>query len=279
MRGKTKLVSLASMLAVLLTVSGVFASGLVDVSKMSLFSGPLVGPLQSTANVFVNPAQIVKDYSVDAEYRIGGTFAIYIDIAGVEDLYSYQVNVTWYTGVLNFTGIVYDEFLARTVSPDGTSRIEDIYAASNETGYGLIAETILSVYPGITGSGRLVAVQFQIVGYGSTNITVGTGGLFPTTLLDSAGVNMTFTTADGYFRNTLPGDIQGDAVDFPPDGDVDYYDFLAFAAAYLQTLGQPGYNREADLQGDDPGTLPDGDIDYYDFLVFAANYLKTVSLP
>lgn len=57
------------------------------------------------------------------------------------------------------------------------------------------------------------------------------------------------------------GDIDG-------DGDVDYGDFLAFAASYLKSSGQPGYDREADFDCD-------GDVDYDDFLTFAANYLKS----
>ena len=239
MRGRTKLVSLVTMLAVLLTVSMVFASGLVDVSKISLFSEPPV-ELGNGTVVFVDPAQIVKDYVDDPGYQIGDTFVFHINITGVTDLFSYQVNVTWNTAMLNFTGIwAYEEFLARTGSPDGTSRIEDIYVASNETGYAAIAETILGDYAGITGSGRLVTIEFEIVGYGSTDMIVGTGGLLPTTLLDSTGTGMAFTTADGYFRNTLPGDIQGDAPGTLPDGDVDYYDFLRFAGSYLKTVSLP----------------------------------------
>jgi len=64
------------------------------------------------------------------------------------------------------------------------------------------------------------------------------------------------------------GDIQGDVPGTPPDGDVDYFDFLAFAASYLKTSAQPDYNPGADFD-------VDGDVDYDDFLIFAGNYLKT----
>jgi hypothetical protein len=58
-----------------------------------------------------------------------------------------------------------------------------------------------------------------------------------------------------------PGDIDG-------DGDCDYDDFLAFAAAYLSTSGDPNYNPAADFD-------IDGAVDYDDFLVFAGAYLST----
>ena len=66
------------------------------------------------------------------------------------------------------------------------------------------------------------------------------------------------TLIGGTVHVRIPGDIDG-------DDDVDYDDFLVFAAAYLKTGGQPGYDQRADFDGD-------GDVDYDDFLTFAANY-------
>jgi len=70
------------------------------------------------------------------------------------------------------------------------------------------------------------------------------------------------TLTNGVVMVTLPGNIDG-------DNDVDYDDFLAFAAAYLKSSGQPGYHPVADIDGD-------GDVDYDDFLAFAAYYLKSL---
>ena len=270
MRGRTKLVSLATMLAVLLTVSMVFASGFVDVSTVSLFSEPPVGPDSPGPNeVFIDPNKIIKDYLVDPGYQIGNTFVVHINVSSVTDLFSYQVNITWNTAMLNFTGIwAYGDFLARTGSAYGTSRIEDIYVASNATGYASIAETILGDVAGITGSGRLVTIEFQIVGYGWTDLFISSGGSLPTTLLDSAGATITWNHQaslfgnDGYFSNRLGGDVDSDR-------DVDYSDFIVLAGAYGSVVGQPAYKRNADFD-------QDGDVDYSDFIKLAGNYGKSV---
>jgi len=74
----------------------------------------------------------------------------------------------------------------------------------------------------------------------------------------------------------IPGDIAGDP-DPPPsgplgpaDGDVDWYDFGDFAAAYGSHYGQPRYNVESDLDKND-------DVDWFDFGDFAAHYGKSTS--
>jgi len=67
---------------------------------------------------------------------------------------------------------------------------------------------------------------------------------------------------------TVRGDLCGDSSGSPPDGDVDWFDFGAFAAAYGSHYGQPGYNVECDSDRD-------GDVDWFDFGIFAQNYGKT----
>ena len=259
MKGRTKLVSLVTILGILLTVSLVFASGFVDVSTVSLFSEPPILPDADGTEVFVDPGKIIVDYIYDSSYQIGNTFVVHINVSDVTDLFSYQVNVTWNTDVLNFTGISeYGEFLARTGSTYGTSRIQDIYVASNETGYACIAETILGNYAGISGNGRLVTIEFEIVGYGYSNIGLSELGPLGVFLLDSSGTEMPFTTVDGYFRNALLGDATLDGV-------VDVFDVLK--VKYHRSGPPPGpggYIREVDINDD-------GSIDVFDILIVKAN--------
>ncbi len=69
----------------------------------------------------------------------------------------------------------------------------------------------------------------------------------------------------------IPGDIQGDPTDPDPsiaDGDVDWFDFGAFAIAYGTSLGNPKYNPQCDFNLNDQ-------IDWFDFGDFAANYGKS----
>ena len=266
MKGRTILVSLSAAFAVLLVVSIVFASGFVNVSRVSLFSGPPGGLLDSTANVFVDPDKIIKDYVADPGYQIGNTFVVHVNITGVADLFSYQVNVTWNTAILNFTGIYeYGEFLDRTGSIHGTSRIEEICPASNETGYALIAETILGEYPGITGDGRLVTLEFEIVGYGCTYINISIGGAFPTMLLESTvGASIPFTTAGGYFRNKVIGDADA-------DGTVNVFDILKVKYHWFPgpPAGAGGYERNVDCDDD-------GSINVFDILIVKANWGRSI---
>jgi hypothetical protein len=134
-----------------------------------------------------------------------------------------------------------------------------------------------------TGPGFLANITFTVVGYGVSNITLGS----ETKLMGYN--NITHSTYDiidaqmqpdhiqhGYFNNRIPGDMRGDPEGSPPDGDVDWFDFGDFAKAYGSSIGQDRYNPLADLMGDTVGSPPDGDVDWFDFGVFAANYGKSI---
>ncbi|MCY3871227.1 MAG: dockerin type I domain-containing protein [Gemmatimonadetes bacterium] len=60
------------------------------------------------------------------------------------------------------------------------------------------------------------------------------------------------------------------SADLDGDGDVDFSDFLLFAAAFGTSEGGPGYNAAADLDGD-------GTVAFSDFLIFANAFGKPVS--
>ena len=60
---------------------------------------------------------------------------------------------------------------------------------------------------------------------------------------------------------------QTPSADLDSDGDVDFSDFLLFAAAFGTSEGGPGYNAAADLDGD-------GTVAFSDFLIFANAFGK-----
>ena len=62
---------------------------------------------------------------------------------------------------------------------------------------------------------------------------------------------------------------QTPSADLDSDGDVDFSDFLLFAAAFGTSEGGPGYNAAADLDGD-------GTVAFSDFLIFANAFGKPV---
>ncbi len=242
MRGRTKLISLAAIFAVILVTSMVFASGAINVSKLRLFSTPIYP--DQVPNVFVDPEATIGDYVNDPGFMIGDLVQVNVNVTDATNLFSYQVNVTWTAGMLNFIRIVsYGDFLARTGSPYGTSRTQPTYIADNATGVASIAETILGDVAGITGSGRLFTIEFEIVDYGCAYIEVGTGGELPTKLLDSAGAEVAYTTTGGFFKNKLNGDANGDQV-------VNSLDAGTLSSRWTGAPGALPYDRAVDNNDD-----------------------------
>jgi len=232
------------------------------------------------AEVLLDPAVNATDYEdPDHNVTIGSTVGFCVNISDVMDLFTWHIKLSWDQDILNGSVILYDDFLSSgTVSPNGTSSgVVDITSIFYEEGYGWAAESVLGDYAGVSGNGSLLDIQFDIIGYGHTYINISVAGSMPTQLLDSTGTNMTFLTEEGYFRNVIPGDLQGDTGGTPPDGDVDRYDFGAFAGHYGSDSGDPNYNVLADLS-DDSGLpmAPDGDVDRYDLGVFADNYGRSL---
>lgn len=267
MRGRTKLVSSVAILAVILVSSMAFASGIMNTSRMPLFYMPMDEPQADGGNVFVDPAAVIKDYVNNPGYQIGNVFPVHVNITGVTvGIYTYAVNLTWNPDVLNFSRIIsYGNFLYQTASPYGTSRNELISFANNTRGTASIAETILGNYPGVTGQGRLFTAEFKVVGYGCSNLVIdsGTGTGLPTRLLDASGASLAFTKTDGYFKNKIFGDSNGDGLVTAADVGTlsDYW-----------TGPPPGlyaYNRDIDQ-------IDDGVVTAADVGVVSDNWLRSV---
>lgn len=96
-------------------------------------------------------------------------------------------------------------------------------------GYVIIGEsTSQGHYPGVDGSGWLCELTFTVQDYGYTALNI-TNPL--TKLLDTARNPISFTATNGYFRNSLTGDITGPedppgSGKYPPDGTVNNLDLI-----------------------------------------------------
>jgi Cohesin domain len=224
---------------VILVATAVFASGMVDPSKMRLLGYTPIEP-NAGETVFIAPSAIIGDYFATG-FQVGNTVSVHVNVSSVTDLYAYAVNVTWNPAMLTYTGLAYGEFLARTGSAYGTSRSQPTVKSDNVLGCVSVAETILGDVAGITGSGRLFTLQFTIAGYGETNLGISSAGFLPTKLLTSTGSEMTFATTSGYFRNALTGDATLNKI-------VDTADI---SKVIFHRTGPPagpgGYNRAADI--------------------------------
>jgi hypothetical protein len=262
MRGRTKVISLAAILLVIISSSMVFVSGILDPSRISLLGFTPIEPDAGTPTVFIDPNKIIKDYVNDPGYQIGDTLLIPVNVTDMTDLFAYQVNVTWKPSMLNYVGVVYGDFLERTGSLDGTSRIEPTVLADNVNGFVSIAETILGDVAGISGAGRLFTIEFLITGYGATNLGISAGGLLPTKLLDSTGVEMTIASADGYFKNKLNGDASG-------DGAVNILDMGTLSGRWTGAPSALPYDRDIDNNDD-------GVINILDMGITSGNWGRSV---
>ena len=205
----------------------------------------------STATVFVDPSMVEDD-----SLQQGSTFSVKVNVSDVNDLFAWQVDVSWNSSILNITAVTFGDFLAS--QPNGTSSSAGYPAISlsNETGRARFAETTLGAHLGVNGSGWLASVEFSVVGYGTTVLAI---DLNQTVLLDNLLYTIEFTADDGYFCNVIRGD-------FDKDKDVDPSDFAVFAGAYGTS---PPSNPACDFDDD-------GDVDPSDFAVFAGNYGRSV---
>jgi hypothetical protein len=215
-----------------------------------------VGPSSpSSTRVFVDPPK-VQDETLQA----GSTFTVNLNVSDVDDLFAWQVSLSWNSSILNVTSVTFGDFLAAgTTSPNGTSTA---WKMDNVTGYVLLGETTLGDYSGVNGNGTLASVEFEVLAYGDTVLNISSAQSPRTVQLDQMLLDIAFTPEDGYFSNVILGD-------FDSDRDVDPDDFSVFAGAYGSGIGDPEYDSRCDFD-------EDADVDPDDFSVFAGNYGKTV---
>jgi len=258
MRGRTKLISLAAILTIMLTVSMVFASGILDVSKLSF--QPTAGGLDEltagTANLFVNPKNTVDS----TKQPPSSTFQVHINTSGTGyDLFTWQINLTYNKNIINVNKLIYLTRATLDTSSEVLGLV--INVTDNVMGYSAFSETILGNVAGVSGVYRLATVEFIVKGHGSTNIIISQVGPLKTTLLDSFGVEITPTITNGYFRNKYPGDVNGDKT-------VGSSDFIALQGCYGTSPPNPVYNKECDFNVDDY-------VGSSDFITLQGNYGKT----
>ena len=117
-----------------------------------------VASSQEDTIVYVNPA---LSYA-----GLGETFTVDVMVEDVEEMYSWQVKMAFNSSVLEFVDWVEGDFLAEM--PEGTwnaTLIEEDYALINVNSFGN--------YLGLSGSGWLMTMEFEVVGTGefALNIT------------------------------------------------------------------------------------------------------------
>ena len=137
-----------------------------------------------------------------------------------------------------------------TYSPENPAANEDVTFDASES-YNPDGEVVSYEWnfgDGNTSSGKVVTHTYSTVG--------------------DYAVTLIVTDNDGALSAYSRAIMVGGAVrkgDFDGDGDIDFFDFVAFAACYGSILGSANYNVIGDFD-------EDGYVDLYDFVDFAAVY-------
>lgn len=174
------------------------------------------------------------------------SFTVNVNIENVVDLFSYEAKLGYNSSILQPTTIEEGPFIRdQTTSPLGT-----FFLSNTEDGFVHVACLTMGKYPGITGSGTLFNVTFNVVKAGTSLLH-----LYDSILLDSNIAEMAHDTADGTVQATIPGDVNGDGI-------VNVLDLTIVSLSYGLFKGEPGYNPEADLN-------EDGIVDMRDLVIVA----------
>lgn len=130
-------------------------------------------------SAFASPIPVVSlspasPFSVMA----GNTLAVTVSIGSATDLSAYQFDISFDPTVLQATGVTEGPFLT-----SGGSSFFDPGVIDNGAGsINDILNTLIGITPGVSGSGNLFSISFDVLASASTSIA-----LTEATLLDSTG--------------------------------------------------------------------------------------------
>ena len=176
------------------TVSGILITLILAITASNttfVISSP-------TTTVYVDPSNII-----DPSLTPGSTFTIDINIADVEDLYSWGIKVQWDPNLLEVIDVTEGPFLKG--QPDGTAFVYVI-----EDDYVDVGCSTLGDWFGVWGNGTLMTVTFNVTDTGETDL-----GIYYAVLLNYDMAQIPHTTVDGYFSNTEPAGTVTISVDPP----------------------------------------------------------------
>ena len=145
---------------------------------------------------FDNRPPVSVDPSVVEDVSVGGKFNVSVNVAEMENLYSYEFYMNWSAPVLNVTGIVEGDFLKS--QPGDTVFQQEIH---NDEGY-IRVRCERTGTPGVSGGGTLANITFQVESVAKSNLH-----LYDTSLFDPVGNPILHMTIDGFFNNVRIHDI------------------------------------------------------------------------
>jgi len=246
--------------------------------------------------VFAEPVSpylmVLPEETSDSTLTPGSTYTISIvtDYDGI-DIWAWSLELFFNPAVLEVLEVRNGDLITTAKHPDAL-----FVPGTIDNPNGMLETTRAwidyeySPAPTTYGPGTLAYVDFNVTGYGTSDIEFSATAQQSSKLIDGFNDAIIDAFRDfewnqigyGYFSNLIPGDMTDDTpgvLPDAPDGDVDGFDLGAFADAYGTSEGDPDFDHLGDVTDDSPGVppdLPDGDIDGFDLGVFADYYGTTL---
>jgi len=192
---------------------------------------------QAATDVYVNP--------VHTDTSLGGSFSIAIDISTDDNIYAAQFDLLFDNTILNATSATEGSFLKQ-----GGAATYPIITIDNSLGKISYASTRFGVQTGATGTGSLLAIDFDAIGAGTSgldldNVELVDPGLQPVTATVTDGsakvnqlpsaTNLQIAPASPYTTDSLVGSYNYS----DPDGDAESGSEIRW---YKDGMLQPAYN-------------------------------------
>jgi len=162
----------------------------------------------SSTTVSVSPSTITAS--------VGQNFTVNVTVSNVYDLYGWQFRLNWTAGLIEVVKVTEGPFLKL-----GSTYF---YWDINATAGRMVADcTLLGNVPGVSGSGTLATITFNVKGVGQSPLT-----LWDVVLLNSFEQSITCQVVSGYGYFKAAHDVAVSAVNVSPltvlPGDIVYID-------------------------------------------------------
>jgi hypothetical protein len=191
----------------------------------------------------------------------GTNFDVNVTVADVQDLYGWEINMTFNPTVLEVVDMVEGPFLLDFADSLGIYTWPLGPIIDNTAGWVQMSDSLFSFDPltdGADGSGVLATITFHVLTKGTVPLHFEKSLL--NTKVGGLPTPIEHEPRDGFFQLPL-GDINSDGI-------VAVRDLRILGKAYGSALGQPSYNPNADLNKDDL-------VNRSDLIIIRSNYGKT----
>jgi len=245
---------------------GISSTTALPLFVLTLLTASLIGVSAVPISPYI---MIVPEKTLDPTLTPGNTYivSIYTDYTG-SDIWSWQFELTFNPAVLQGVTVTNGDLITTIKDPSAVfvSGTFDNTLGQLSLTYAFFDYSTPPA-PTTSGPGTLAYVEFTVIGYGSTDLTLveesGPKLMDPVVhIID--GYMDPDNIGHGYFKNKLTGDADG-------DGTVNVFDILKVKNHWYPgpPAGAGGYERNVDCDDD-------GSINVFDILIVKANWGRSI---